>query len=69
MGRDERWEIILTPHQFEVFTIIPIEQGIAPIGLIDWFNSSGAVVQKGAQAASGCQMLVRGEVGVSGCGA
>ncbi len=61
MGRDEGWEISLTPHEFEVFTIIPIEQGIAPIGLIDFFNSSGAVVQKGTQGASGYQMLARGE--------
>ena len=34
----------LKPLEFEVFTIVPIMAGLAPIGLADMFNSGGAVL-------------------------
>jgi raffinose synthase len=47
MERDEPWEITLAPLSHEVFTIVPIERGVAPIGLADMFNSAGAILEKG----------------------
>ena len=44
LERDEKWELSLPPLGYEVFTIVPIDEGIAPIGLSGMFNSGGAVV-------------------------
>ncbi len=44
MEREETWELSLPPLGYEVFTIVPIDEGIAPIGLSGMFNSGGAVV-------------------------
>src|SRR5205823_1266345 len=46
MRRTDRWEITLPPLTAEVFTIVPIVGGIAPIGLPGMFNSAGAVTAK-----------------------
>ena len=43
MARDERWELTLAPLASEVFTIAPLEQGVAALGLVDMFNAGGAV--------------------------
>jgi hypothetical protein len=42
----DRWEIALPELTWELFTIVPIQEGIAPIGLVDMYNSSGAIVHK-----------------------
>jgi raffinose synthase len=47
MARDERWEIAIPPLNAEVFTIVPVENGVAPIGLADMYNSAGALLFKG----------------------
>ncbi|MBI4787247.1 MAG: hypothetical protein HY782_09395 [Chloroflexi bacterium] len=46
LRRAERWNLTLAQLTCEVFTIVPIRGGVAPIGLVDLFNSSGAVVSK-----------------------
>ena len=43
MGREERRSVTLPQLTAEVFTVMPIENGFAPIGLANMFNSSGAV--------------------------
>jgi raffinose synthase len=47
LEHEENWQISLEPLSFEIFTIVPIEDGVAPIGLMDMFNSAGAVLAKG----------------------
>ncbi|MCL4254339.1 MAG: hypothetical protein KJ043_11240, partial [Anaerolineae bacterium] len=44
---DERLEIALPPLGYEILTIIPITNGIAPIGLVEMFNSAGAITLQG----------------------
>ncbi len=46
MARDEDWEISLPQLTHELFTIVPIDNGIAPIGLADMLNSAGAITEK-----------------------
>lgn len=47
LARDDRWELSLPQLTHELFTVVPIDKGIAPIGLADLFNSAGAITEKG----------------------
>ena len=47
LARDERWEMTLPTLSAELFTIVPIDHGVAPIGLPALFNSGGAVLAQG----------------------
>ena len=47
LGRDEAWEISLPELTAEIFTVVPLVGGVAPIGLLDKFNSGGAVLLAG----------------------
>ena len=47
LNRHEQWGLALPPLNGEVFTIVPIENGVAPIGLADMLNSAGALLFKG----------------------
>jgi len=47
LGRDERWEIELPALTAELFTIVPLDRGVAPIGLVRMFNSGGALLAQG----------------------
>lgn len=49
-ARDGQVAVSLPELQFELCTIVPIDGGIAPIGLTDKFNSAGAVTAKGFDA-------------------
>jgi raffinose synthase len=51
-GYEQRLPVTLDDLTAEVFTIVPIDSGIAPIGLSDKFNSAGAIVAKGWQGKS-----------------
>jgi len=42
-GADQGWPITLKQLDYELFTVMPIVGGLAPIGLKDFFNSGGAV--------------------------
>jgi raffinose synthase len=44
VSRDQRLPVELDTLEWELFTIIPVIEGIAPIGLLDQLNSGGAVV-------------------------
>ncbi len=60
LGRDEAWPVSLPPLGFEVFTIVPIRDGVAPIGLPDLFNSAGAVLTKGQPCPSQYLLTLQG---------
>jgi raffinose synthase len=45
--RDEQWELALPQAGFEIFTVVPVDQGVAPLGLVELFNSAGAILEKG----------------------
>lgn len=47
MEQNEKWDVKLLPLGWEIFTVIPIRDGMAPIGLVDMLNSGGAVIRKG----------------------
>ena len=44
LARNEAWEITLPELTAEIFTIVPLTGGVAPIGLSDKFNSGGAIL-------------------------
>ena len=60
LGRDEPWELTLPQLAFEVFTVVPIEDGVAPVGLADMFNSAGAILKNGRDAAGAYEIELRG---------
>ena len=43
LAREDAWEFSLPPLMAEVFTVIPIVDGIAPIGLADKLNSGATI--------------------------
>jgi raffinose synthase len=43
LAADGRVGVALAERDFELFTLVPIERGFAPIGLADKFNSAGAL--------------------------
>ena len=43
MAREDAWEVALLPLTSEVFTVVPILGGFAPIGLADKLNSGGTI--------------------------
>jgi raffinose synthase len=59
MEPTERWEITLASLTYEVFTVVPIDQGVAPIGLADMFNSAGAIVEKTWSAENTYELVLR----------
>lgn len=44
MALTDAWALTLPQLAFEVFTMVPIEAGFAPIGLPEMFNSAGTIV-------------------------
>jgi len=58
--RDKAMSISLPEGGFELYTIVPIDNGIAPIGLTDKFNSAGAITVKGVDAAGHYTLTLRG---------
>jgi len=43
LKRVEAWQVKLAPSGFEIFTIVPVVGGFAPIGLPDYYNSGAGV--------------------------
>jgi hypothetical protein len=43
MARNERWEICLGPLDWEIFTVMPVQAGVAPLGLVDMLNTGAAI--------------------------
>lgn len=57
--RDAALPVTLPELTFEIFTIVPIEHGVAPIGLTDKFNSAGAITAKDADPRGGYFLALR----------
>ena len=70
MSRQDETPVALKPLEFEVFTIVPIQAGLAPIGLSEMFNSGGVVLyhDMGPDAATHVLGLRTGREGCSGAG-
>ncbi|HEX2950497.1 MAG TPA: Sip1-related alpha-galactosidase, partial [Armatimonadota bacterium] len=51
--------VTLPELAYEIVTIVPIAEGIAPIGLADKFNSAGAIIDKGIDAAGNYAVMLR----------
>jgi raffinose synthase len=49
----------LAELDYELFTIVPVEDGIAAIGLADKFNSAGAITAKGPDPRGGYAVALR----------
>jgi raffinose synthase len=49
---EQRLPVRLDELTAEVFTIVPIDGGVAPVGLADKLNSAGAITQKGWRGAT-----------------
>ena len=60
MDKDELWGISLGQLKSDIFTITPVIDGIAPVGLISYYNSAGAVLAKGFACQDVYQMDVLG---------
>jgi raffinose synthase len=43
LKQNESWPVCLNPLEWEIFTLVPVQHGIAPIGLVDMLNAGGAV--------------------------
>lgn len=56
----EGWELELPELGYEVFTIVPIRAGVAPLGLVDFMNSAGAILAKGWVKTGIYQIMARG---------
>lgn len=59
LRRGEQWPVALARLTFEIFTAAPIEDGIAPIGLPEMFNSGGAVTAAGFDARGDYRIALR----------
>jgi raffinose synthase len=51
--------VTLPELAFELFTFVPIEAGVAPIGLADKYNSAGAITAKGPDPRGGYFVALR----------
>ncbi|HRF95834.1 MAG TPA: Sip1-related alpha-galactosidase, partial [Aggregatilineales bacterium] len=60
LAEDGALDIALAPLGYDILTIIPVTHGIAPIGLVEMFNSAGAITACHWHK-NGCRLDVRGE--------
>ncbi|MDX2077868.1 MAG: Sip1-related alpha-galactosidase [bacterium] len=60
LAEDGALDVSLAPLGYDILTIIPIKQGIAPIGLVEMFNSAGAITAYHWHKNS-CRLDVRGQ--------
>jgi len=57
--RTDTLPVSLKELSFELFTIVPIEDDLAPVGLTDKFNSAGAITAKGPHLRGGYGLHLR----------
>jgi raffinose synthase len=60
LKRTEAWQVTLALSGFEIFTIVPVVNGFAPIGLPDYYNSGGAVDEWQQVSLNSYTLRVRG---------
>ncbi len=61
LGPQELQLVHLEPGSFEIITIVPVINGIAPIGLVEMFNSAGAIMALRTGPNGSIDIHVRGE--------
>ena len=61
LGAADAIDILLEPGGFELVTIVPVIQGVAPIGLLQMFNSAGAIVAVRSTNSGTVEIEVKGE--------
>ncbi|MEI6166613.1 MAG: Sip1-related alpha-galactosidase [bacterium] len=59
MTRHERWELTLTQLTAEVFTMVPVVDDFAAVGLPDMFNSGGAVLSHSVETSGAVRIQMR----------
>ena len=59
LERNEQKPVSLETREFELFTFVPIENGLAAIGLLDKFNSAGAIAALGWSNPKTCQLTLK----------
>ncbi|HYE08143.1 MAG TPA: Sip1-related alpha-galactosidase [Planctomycetota bacterium] len=57
--RDGRVDLLVDELGSEIVTVVPIADGVAPIGLVDKFNSAGAITAKGPDPRGGYRVALR----------
>jgi len=57
---DATWDVSLAPLDYDIFTLIPVTHGVAPIGLVEMFNGAGSITQYGIYGDSH-RIRVRGQ--------
>lgn len=57
--RCEALPVSLPTYGYEIFTFVPIEEGVAPIGLADKYNSAGAIYASGITRAGEHEIVLR----------
>ena len=55
----ERWEIELSQLTGDVFTVSPIQNGFAPIGITDIYNSGGTILYRAMPERRGAALIQR----------
>ena len=61
LGPEDPWYVALAQLAAEVFTVVPLENGVAPLGLVEMFNSGGAVLDKGWNDPAVYTLTARGQ--------
>ncbi len=59
LGATQERSLALGPKEFELVTIVPLENGFAPIGLTDKFNSAGAVSSTKWRSPRVCELSLK----------
>ena len=60
LAHTETLAVTLPSLGYDVFTFVPIDGGVAPLGFAEMFNSAGAVTEKGWHGAGVYELTVRG---------
>lgn len=59
IARDAQVPVTLGERAFEIFSMVPVERGFAPIGLTDKLNSGGAIVRSAWLDDRRCELEIR----------
>jgi len=58
-SRTERWQLALAPGCFELYTLVPLDEDFAAVGLANMFNSRAAVRSEAWRGDEACTITLR----------